>query len=87
MKNFLLGAVCAAATIVAVSPAFAAGDCGLARHRGPHGGCRVNANGALVSSTPAGNIRVGSFYPGRGYWDGHRYWAHRDAYHGGWRYR
>jgi hypothetical protein len=24
---------------------------------------------------------------GRGYWDGHRYWAHRYYSHGIWRYR
>jgi len=87
MKNFLLGALCAAATIAAVAPANAAGDCGLAKHRGPEGGCRVNAGGRLIDSTAHGNVVVGSFYPGRGYWDGHRYWAHRYSYQGGWRYR
>jgi hypothetical protein len=86
MKNFLLGALCAAATIAAVSPAFAAGDCGLARHRA-NGGCHLNKGGRLIATTGHGNVVVGSFYPGRGYWDGHRYWAHRDAYQGGWRYR
>ncbi len=31
--------------------------------------------------------RVGVFYTGRGWWDGHRYWGHRYRWHGGWRYR
>jgi hypothetical protein len=31
--------------------------------------------------------RIGVFYGGRGWWDGHRYWAHRDRWHGHWRYR
>jgi len=31
--------------------------------------------------------RIGVFYAGHGWWDGHRYWAHREAFHGGFRYR
>jgi hypothetical protein len=87
MKKILLGALCAAATLTAVSSADAAGGCGLKYHRGPAGGCRLNANGELVQTTPAGNVVVGSFDPHRGYWDGHRYWWHRYWWHGGWRYR
>jgi hypothetical protein len=30
---------------------------------------------------------VGVFVTGRGYWDGHRYWWHRERWRGGWRYR
>jgi hypothetical protein len=30
---------------------------------------------------------IGTYYPHQGYWDGHRYWQHRDRWHGGWRYR
>jgi len=30
---------------------------------------------------------IGVYYSNRGWWDGHRYWAHRYAWHGGWRYR
>jgi hypothetical protein len=30
---------------------------------------------------------IGVYYSNRGWWDGHRYWGHRYAYHGGWRYR
>ncbi|HWA04051.1 MAG TPA: hypothetical protein VG819_11060 [Rhizomicrobium sp.] len=31
--------------------------------------------------------RIGVFYAGRGWWDGHRYWRHRERWHGHWRYR
>lgn len=31
--------------------------------------------------------RIGVYYGGRGWWDGHRYWGHRYRWHGGWRYR
>ena len=30
---------------------------------------------------------VGNFYQGRGWWDGHAWYQHRDRWHGGWRYR
>ena len=30
---------------------------------------------------------IGVYYSNHGWWDGHRYWGHRYAYHGGWRYR
>ena len=33
------------------------------------------------------NTRIGIFYAGHGWWDGHRYWGHRYRFHGGWRYR
>jgi len=31
--------------------------------------------------------RIGVFYHGRGWWDGHRYWGHRYWHGGHWRYR
>jgi hypothetical protein len=31
--------------------------------------------------------RIGIYYHGRGWWDGHRYWGHRYRWHGHWRYR
>jgi hypothetical protein len=31
--------------------------------------------------------RIGVYYGGRGWWDGHRYWGHRYWGHGGWRFR
>jgi hypothetical protein len=40
-----------------------------------------------VIAGPGGALVIGTYYPRRGYWDGRRYWAHRDRWHGGWRYR
>jgi hypothetical protein len=52
---------------------------------GGHHGCwhHRHCGGPVVVVGP----RVGVFYAGRGYWDGHRYWGHRDRWHGHWRYR
>ena len=81
-KKTLLAAVAAGVALAGVSSAYAAQGCGPGGHRGPYGGCRPNG-GPVVVGAPA----LGIFYPGRGYWDGHRYWGHRYAWHGGWRYR
>ncbi len=59
--------------------------CGGGFHRGPYGHCRPNDGRGPVVVVP--RIVVGGFYPGRGYWDGHRYWANRYRHHDGWRYR
>ena len=83
MKMTLLAAIAAAATLAAITPADARQGCGVGAHRGPAGYCRPNRGGAFV----APGVQIGVLYPGRGYWDGHRYWAHRDRWHGGWRYR
>ena len=75
MKTIL--AIALAATVgtgvIAAAPADARDGCGMGFHRGPHGRCFPNA--------------PGGFYHGYGYWDGHRYWQHRDRFQGGWRYR
>jgi hypothetical protein len=84
MKKIMLVALGATAALTMVASADASGGCGPAFHRGPYGGCRPN--GRPVAVVPGG-VAVGVFYPGRGYWDGHRYWQHRDRWHGGWRYR
>ena len=80
-----------AACAVAASPADARGGCGVGFHRGPRGGCLENGTAAVVVAPQAevvvGAPAVGVFVRGRGYWDGHRYWHHRDRWHGGWRYR
>ena len=83
MKKVMLGVLAASAAMVVVSSAHAAGGCGPGGHRGPYGACRPNFGPRPVVAGPA----YGVFYPGRGYWDGHRYWANRYAWHGGWRYR
>ena len=82
MKKLMLGALAAGAALTIVSSAQAAGGCGVGGHRGPYGGCRGN-----LGAGPIVGPALGVFYPGRGYWDGHRYWANRYAWHGGWRYR
>ena len=83
MSKILLAAVAAGAALTAAVPADAAQGCGPGGHRGPAGYCRPNYGPAFV----APGLRIGVFYPGRGYWDGRRYWGHRYAWHGGWRYR
>ncbi|HWA89319.1 MAG TPA: hypothetical protein VG889_04745 [Rhizomicrobium sp.] len=45
--------------------------------------CHRGYYGPAVVAGP----RIGVFYTGRGWWDGHRYWGHRYRWHGGWRYR
>lgn len=83
MKRTLLAAA-AAATLAAAGagPAEAAQGCGPGGHRGPYGHCRPNRGPGFY-----GAPRIGTFYPGRGYFYGGRYWGHRYAWHGGWRYR
>jgi hypothetical protein len=98
MKKVVIGAVCAVAALATASVADARGGCGWYRHRGPYGGCRPNGGPyyhpyarRVVVARPVGVVIrtpvVGVYYRGNGYWDGHRYWGHRYAWHGGWRYR
>lgn len=84
MRKITLLAIAAAACFTAISPAEASGGCGIGFHRGPYGYCRPDGRPVVV--VPVGPA-YGTFYPGRGYWDGHRYWVHREWWHGGWRYR
>jgi hypothetical protein len=83
-KKTLFAAIAAGVALAGVTTADAAGGCGIGFHRGPYGGCRPNGGPAVVA---VGVPVLGIFYPGRGYWDGHRYWGHRDRWNGGWRYR
>ena len=83
MKKILLAALAAGAALTAVAPAQARQGCGIGGHRGPGGYCRPNGGGAFVAS----GVRIGVFYPGRGYWGGRGYYGHRYRWHGGWRYR
>ncbi|WBO23091.1 GCG_CRPN prefix-to-repeats domain-containing protein [Sphingomonas abietis] len=85
MRKLLLSALATGAVLMAISPANAREGCGPGGHRGPYGHCRAN-RGPVVVAGP-GALVVGTYYPRRGYWDGRRYWAHRDRWHGGWRYR
>jgi hypothetical protein len=84
MKKLIFTALAATAMFAALAPAEAAQGCGPGFHRGPYGHCRPNRP---VAGVRVGPLVIGTFYPGRGYWDGHRYWMHRERWHGGWRYR
>jgi hypothetical protein len=83
MRKILTTALLVSAALGATSAAQAADGCGRGFHRGPWGHCRPNGYAGPVVVGP----QIGVFYGGRGYWDGHRYWMHRDRWHGGWRYR
>lgn len=84
MRKILLATIATAALAAAVTPADARGGCGPGWHRGYYGHCRPNGGPVLV---PGGALVIGTYYPRRGYWDGNRYWWHRERWHGGWRYR
>jgi hypothetical protein len=89
MKKILLAALASAAALTAVGTADARDGCGEGFHRGPYGHCRPNRGPGPVLVRPgviAPGLAIGTFYPGHGYWDGRRYWGHRDAWHRGWRY-
>lgn len=83
MKKVILAAIAASTAMLAINPAMAAQGCGRGGHRGPYGHCRPNGPPVVRPGT----LVIGTYYPRHGYWDGHRYWAHRDRWHGGWRYR
>jgi hypothetical protein len=85
MKTILALAL-AGVALAGASVADARDGCGPGGHRGPYGHCRPNGYGYGPGVVAPGLI-IGNFYAGRGYWDGHRYWGHRDRWHGGWRYR
>jgi hypothetical protein len=92
----VLGAASAAEAAQGCGIGFHRGPYGYCR---PNGGRVVAVPGPAVAvpapvvAVPApavaipGPVVVGGFYPGRGWWDGRRYWWHRYPWHGGWRYR
>ncbi len=84
MKKLVFGAIAAGMAFAAVSPALAAQGCGPGGHRDYHGRCRPNGRPVVVGPGP---LVIGTYYPNRGWWDGHRYWGHRERWRGGWRYR
>ena len=87
MKKILTSLIVASIALGAASAAQAADGCGRGFHRGPYGHCRPNRGPGPVVVAPApGVFVIDRFYPGRGYWDGHRFWAHRERWHNGWRY-
>ncbi len=78
LKKTLIVAVAAAASLAGVSAAQA--YCPPGFHHVSYGGCRRDV--PLNAGAPV----IGIYYNGQGYWDGHRYWGHRDRFNGGWRY-
>jgi hypothetical protein len=93
MRLLTMLALSAGAALAVASAAQAEGGCGPGFHRGPGGACHPNGPRGPVVVGPGpvvvapGRWVVGTYYPGHGYWDGHRWWTHRYSYHGGWRYR
>jgi len=88
MKKLLMIAVAAGVALVSTAQADAADGCGRGFHRGPHGNCHPNGGPGFGGPGPviAVGPQIGLFYPGHGYWDGHRYWGHRGGRDGHWRY-
>lgn len=99
MNKILAIALAAGVTLAAAGAADARDGCGAGLYRGSAGYCRpLRARGpVVVAPRPVyvaprpvivgPRLAIGSFYPGRGYWDGRRYYQHRYRYHGYWRYR
>jgi len=84
MRKTIFGIVAAVAMLGMVPMANAAQGCGPGWHRGPYGRCHPNRRPVVIVP---GRLVIGTYYPGRGWWDGHRYWVHRYHWHHGWRYR
>ncbi|NLS00695.1 hypothetical protein HGP17_28025 [Rhizobium sp. P38BS-XIX] len=85
MKKLALPGFAVAACFAATLPANAADGCGFGFHRDFLGYCHPNRYYPPVVVVPRA-VPYGVFYPGRGYWDGNRYWAHHYWRYGGWRY-
>ncbi len=83
MNKLLMIALAASAALVSTVPAQARDGCGPGFHRGPYGACHPNGGPVVVG---VAGPRIGVFYGGHGYWDGHRYWGHRFYRHGRWVY-
>jgi hypothetical protein len=89
MRNqTLLFAAAALVAGAAATPALAADGCGRGFHRIFNGRCVPNGPraGVVVAPGPGVELVVGRWYPGRGWWDGRRYYWHRAHWHRGWRY-
>lgn len=88
MKTLVAIAVAVGVMAGTASVAEARDGCGRGMFRGPGGHCRVIRGpgpGAVV--VLPGRPVVGNFYAGRGYWDGRRYYQHRERRGNRWRYR
>lgn len=87
MRKIVLSLLAAGTVLATAAPAMARDGCGPGGHRGPYGHCRPNRGPVYVAPAPAVRLVIGNYYPNRGYWDGRRYYQHRDHWRGGWRYR
>lgn len=79
-----------AAMLTGVAMSAAPADAAVVVRVGPgyhHSWCWRHPAACHRDVVVVGGPRIGVFYGGRGWWDGHRYWAHRERWHGGWRYR
>jgi len=82
----------AAGAIALTAPAADAGvrvGIGIGVPVRPHNWCYYHPHkcGYYRPGVVVAGPRIGIFYAGHGWWDGHRYWGHRYRFHGGWRYR
>ena len=87
MRKIILALVAAGTALGVAPPALAREGCGPGFHRGPYGHCQPNRRPGYVVRGPAVRLVIGNYYHGRGYWDGRRYYQHRERWHNGWRYR
>ena len=91
MKRLLMAALLAGTAFGIAAPAEAHGGCGHGWHRGIYGNCRPDFGVDYIAVGPAGDAtpvarELDMFYSGLGYWDGNRYYMHRDHWNGHWRY-
>ena len=88
MRKIVLSLIAAGTALAVASPALAREGCGPGGHRNYNGRCVPNRGGPVyVDRGPSVRLVIGNHYPGRGYWDGRRYYQQRYRHHGGWRYR
>ena len=87
MRMIVLSLLAAGSALAAAAPAMARDGCGDGFHRGPHGRCHPNRGPVYGAPAPSVRLVIGNYYPRRGYWDGRRYYWHRERWRGGWRYR
>ena len=99
MRRALIMTLAGVASLAAFSSAAVASDgCGDGWHRNDYGDCRPNGyshryyrgrDDAYLYDRDRDVVvapDIGVFYPGRGYWDGDRYYMHRRWEDGDWHY-
>ena len=88
MKKMLLAAAAIGVALTATT-ADARQGCGAYGHRDYYGRCVPNRGPGPGPErvVVAPGLAIGSFYNGRGYWDGQRYWHERYREGREWRYR